>query len=366
MSQRKSYPSATVLGIPISRLDRTQTLAAICSMIDRYKKEKRAHYLATAHLDFLTNALSWFSHRPRDQELLDCLRQAQLITADGMPILWYLKALGLDSVERITGADLFPQVAQIASEKGYSVFLLGGTEEVSEQVAHMFEKENPSLKVVGRASPIISFEEDHEQLLETINQAAPDILFVGLGNPKQEIWFQRNKDKLAVPVSIGVGGSFNFYAGKVSRAPSHLQNSGFEWLYRLYQEPKRLWKRYLVNLVKGIVIATPSLVYHCWKKTTLRKVHSQGNKIHIEKNEDEVVVIFPAYLAHDQAKTLSSLLSDIEEDSITLDLRQTQYLEVSCLSSIVDFMMHHKNVAVLENKKIKKLFKVHRVWDLVK
>ncbi len=170
--------------------------------------------------------------------------------ADGMPLVWISKLFKKPIPERIAGADLFEEMCRISSDKGYKFFFLGSTEETLAKIFSNLKERFPSLKIVGAHSPPFKNEFNEEENLEIINKindARPDILWVGMTAPKQEKWIYRNLDKLDVKVAIGIGAVFDFVAGRVKRAPKWMQRSGLEWFWRLIHEPRRLWKRYLIG-----------------------------------------------------------------------------------------------------------------------
>ena len=181
------------------------------------------------------------------------LTKSCLLLADGVPLLWAAKFLGTPLKEKISGSDLFPKLCEIAAEKGYKVFFLGGRAGAGLKTAEVFKNKHSKIQVAGVYSPPFGFEQDeveNKKIIRMIKEAKPDILFVGLGAPKQEKWIYKYKDEYQVPVSIGVGASFEFASGFVKRAPVLMQKTGFEWFWRLMQEPKRLWKRYLIDDMK--------------------------------------------------------------------------------------------------------------------
>ena len=191
-----------------------------------------------------------------NDELWGYLRNADLVTADGMPIVLLSRLLRRGLPERVTGADMVPAICHRCAEEGLSVYVLGGDKDaVSEAFARLSltpslpHSPTPSL-LVGHDDSFVKLDREHPEIVERINAAKPDILFVALGNPKQELWMGRNLSKLDVGAVIGIGGTFNFIAGKVKRAPKWVQKSGLEWIYRIIQEPGRLWKRYAYGLVK--------------------------------------------------------------------------------------------------------------------
>jgi N-acetylglucosaminyldiphosphoundecaprenol N-acetyl-beta-D-mannosaminyltransferase len=166
-----------------------------------------------------------------------------------MPLIWASRLMGRALKERVAGADLVPRLAELSARRGYRVFLLGAEEESSARAADWMESHYPGVCIAGRYSPEFKPLEqmDHEEILQRIEAARPDILLVAFGNPKQEKWLAMHRHRLNVPLCIGVGGSLDFLSGKVTRAPRWMQASSLEWAYRLGQEPARLAKRYFGN-----------------------------------------------------------------------------------------------------------------------
>ena len=195
--------------------------------------------------------------------LADAYKSADLILCDGKPLIWISKYYGTPIKEKISGSDLFPEVCRMAAEKGYTVYFLGAAEGIAEKAAEVLIQRYNGLKIVGTYSPPYGFECDQSEIEKIINQiheAHPDILVLGLGTPKQEQFIVKYRKELGVPISLGLGASFDFVAGNVKRAPKWMSDHGLEWLFRITQDPKRMAKRYLVDDLKII-----SLV-HKYKK----------------------------------------------------------------------------------------------------
>lgn len=186
----------------------------------------------------------------KDTRFRQIYRQAFLVVPDGVPLLWAARFLNTPLNGRVNGTDLFERLCAVAADQGLSVFLLGGRPGAAERAIRVLCDRHPSLKVAGVYCPPYGFEKDNTEL-DRINQviqsATPDILFVGLGAPKQEYWISDHYQKLGVPVSLGIGVSFELTAGVVKRAPKLMQKLGLEWFFRLLMEPRRLWKRYVVG-----------------------------------------------------------------------------------------------------------------------
>jgi N-acetylglucosaminyldiphosphoundecaprenol N-acetyl-beta-D-mannosaminyltransferase len=223
-----------VIGVPIDNVSMEETLRRI----EDFVLEGSFHQIATANVDFLVNAVG-------NRKYKEILCQCDLVLADGMPIVWASHLLGAPLAERVTGADLVPRLAQLSKQKDYGIFLLGATAEVCEVAAARLEE--MGARIAGKLAPPLcgldKFDNDH--ILAEIEKANPDILLVALGSPKQEKWIHQHRDRLKVPVCIGVGGSLDFLAGAIPRAPGWMQRGGLEWLCRLWAEPRRLAPRYL-------------------------------------------------------------------------------------------------------------------------
>lgn len=188
-----------------------------------------------------------------DAHFREIYRQAFLVVPDGVSLLWAGKLLGTHLHERVNGTDLFEALCAKAARLGLRVFLFGGREGAASEAAARLVSRHPGLQICGVYCPPFGFENsplESEAALAAVSSCRPDLLFVGLGAPKQEYWMHRHLERLMVPVSVGVGVSFEFVAGVVARAPRWMQRAGLEWLYRLCAEPGRLWKRYLVGNVR--------------------------------------------------------------------------------------------------------------------
>ena len=252
--------TARLFGIPVARITETEALERIVALAKERKGLGRPAQVATLNVDFVANAVASWPFRG-DAELWDTLRKADLVTADGMPIVLLSRLLRQPLPERVTGADLVPRLCRRCAEEGMSVYILGGSQPALDEALAKLGAEGygaadpdngarPRLKVAGIDTAKVDLSADPAETVARIDAAAPDILFVALGNPKQELWMGRFGRNLRAGVMIGIGGTFNFIAGSVSRAPRWMQRCGMEWIYRIIQEPGRLWKRYAYGLVK--------------------------------------------------------------------------------------------------------------------
>ena len=212
-------------------------------------------YAVTANVDHVVRL-------SRHPELRSLYTKADLVVADGMPLIWASRLLRRRLPERVAGSDLFPALSAEAARRGLSVFLLGGAPGTAERAAQVLRDRHPALRIVGTYCPDFGFEHDDvecQRIERTVRESGADILFVGLGSPKQELWIEAHRQACGAKLSVGIGISFSFTCGDVSRAPKWVQNAGLEWVHRLVQEPGRLWKRYLLKDVAFIPLVLKEL-----------------------------------------------------------------------------------------------------------
>lgn len=238
-----------VLGLPLNPL----TLDEAVSAVDGLIQSGGSHQVATANLDFWLNSTE-------DSHLHRVLASCSLVLPDGMPLVWASRLLGTPLPERVTGVDMVPRLAALSEEKGYRIFLLGARAGVADRMAEQLRREYPRASIVGTFAPAENTlaRMDHDEILERVHAAKADILLVAFGHPKQEKWIWMHRHRLNVPVTIGVGGSFDILVGDTQRAPRWMQRSGLEWLMRYLQEPARLGPRYLrdfIGLVRHLPLA---------------------------------------------------------------------------------------------------------------
>lgn len=252
-----SKDRVNILNVEVSRYDLDETMTLFSNAIDNNQKLR---VCVTP-----VNCVLWAY---RDENLKRIYNSADLVTADGVPLLWASKFLGSSIKGRVTGLDLLPEFSKISAEKGYKFFFLGAAEGVATKLANRLINENPGLNVVGTYSPPFEdqfSESENNKMIEMINKSKADILWVSLTAPKQDYWIEEHFDRLNVSITIGVGAAFDVVAGNIKRSPKWMQKAGLEWLYRLIQEPRRLSKRYLVEAPQFI----PLIVRQKW--STLRK-----------------------------------------------------------------------------------------------
>jgi N-acetylglucosaminyldiphosphoundecaprenol N-acetyl-beta-D-mannosaminyltransferase len=228
-----------IAGVPISRLGSEQTLETLRGWL----AGDRPRRVATANLDFLRLAAN-------DKELLETLKTADLVTADGWPLVFLSKLLGTPIHERVAGADLVPSLLGVAAQEGRSVFFLGGGKGVAQHAARRMIDINPGLKIAGVAAPFLDWSDPREagRIADLVRNCRADLLVVALGCPRQEYFLRDYAQRAGVRVGIGVGATLDFIAGRVARAPLTLQRTNLEWAFRLAQEPRRLTGRYVRDL----------------------------------------------------------------------------------------------------------------------
>jgi N-acetylglucosaminyldiphosphoundecaprenol N-acetyl-beta-D-mannosaminyltransferase len=225
-----------LFGVSINRLSRAEALDRIDTAIASRSK---------LHVGVVNAAK--MVNMSRDPMLKDDVLRSDMILADGIAVVWaaqFLSKLSLPG--RVAGIDIMFGVFRRGNAKGYRVFLLGATEEISQEVARQLHQDYPGVVLAGRRNGYFSDDEE-EEIAHQIAASRADVLFVAITSPKKEKFMARWAGVMNVPVVHGVGGSFDVMAGKVERAPAIWQTLGLEWLYRVKQEPGRLWKRYLVT-----------------------------------------------------------------------------------------------------------------------
>ena len=222
-----SFPFVSILGVRVDAVSMPQTLGWIEAAVSA----RRPRQICTANPEFIMTA-------QRDPEFRAVLNQADLVLPDGVGLLWAARRLGARLPERVAGSDLIYRLAELAAQRGWRVYFLGAAEGVAQAAAQRLQKLYPGLVVAGShagdPSPASA-----GALIQGIRSAQPDVLLVAYGAPAQDMWIAEHRARLGVPVSMGVGGSFDFVAGVARRAPVWTQRLGLEWLHRLWRQPWR-------------------------------------------------------------------------------------------------------------------------------
>lgn len=224
------FASVDILGVRVDAVTYDDVLDAV----QRWIEQGDPHQIVTVNPEFVMAALA-------DDAFRRTLRAADLCVPDGVGLLWAAKRLGARLPERVTGSDLVPLVAQVAARRGWRLFLLGAAPGVAAQTARLLEQQNPGLRIAGvyAGSPASA---EAQAIVQRVQNASPDVLFVAYGAPAQDLWIARHGRELAAPVMMGVGGAFDHIAGVQRRAPAWVQRVHLEWLFRLVTQPWR-WRR---------------------------------------------------------------------------------------------------------------------------
>lgn len=236
----------------------TLSLKATANLIINWAKKQKRKYVLTCTLNEIVNSR-------KSVDLKKSLLRANLVTADGMSIVWTSRFLRNKKIERVYGPDLMLEICQLTENKKISHYFYGSTNLVVKQLIDNLKKKFPKLKISGYYSPpfrqLNKLEEN--KILKKIEHVKPHIIWVGLSSPKQSVWARKASEKLHPCIIIGVGAAFDFLSGNKKQAPLWIQNRGLEWLFRLIQEPKRLWKRYLLGI--------PLYIFYLFKNEIIKK-----------------------------------------------------------------------------------------------
>ena len=233
-----------ILKTKINVTNMSDTIKYICSHLD----ELRGKYICVSNVH--TTVLSY-----ENEEYRKIQNSAAMALPDGAPLSSYSRRKGYKDAQRVTGPDLMLELFKISMQGGYRHYFYGATEETLAAMRQVLERDYPGIEIAGMYAPPFreTTQEEDEQIIQQINESRPDFIWVGLGAPKQEQWMYQHMGKLD-GVLIGVGAGFDYLAGYIKRAPRWMQKMSLEWVYRLLQDPKRLWRRYFTSNVKFICL----------------------------------------------------------------------------------------------------------------
>jgi len=238
----KEIPHIHLFGVPVHKLSMKETLDFIDKSIAC--KEQVHHVVVNA---------AKLVNMQKDKELYQSVTESTIINADGQSVVWAARFLGRPLPERVAGIDLMENIMQLAFEKKYRAFFFGAKEDVVKKVVDIYREKYGEHVIAGYRNGYYKPEEE-KSIAESIAATGADILFVAITSPKKEIFLNKYKHIIKVPFIMGVGGSFDVISGITKRAPLWMQRSGLEWFFRVLQEPKRMWKRYLVTNTKFILL----------------------------------------------------------------------------------------------------------------
>lgn len=251
--------SFDVLGVRVA----VTNVPSACQAIAAWIEERRKTYVCVAPVSTIVDC-------QKDGEYRRVVNGSGMTTPDGIPLVWMGKLKNKKAVRRTYGPDLLLALSELSQQKGYRHYFYGGTPETNERLVGKLKSRFPRLAIAGHYAPPFraAGEREDDRVLEGINAARPDVLWVGLGSPKQDYWMCHHRAKLDVPVMIGVGAAFDFIAGTKRQAPLWMRRAGLEWFFRLCCEPRRLWKRYLIGNVTFIYLVAKSFLRkNFWDKS---------------------------------------------------------------------------------------------------
>ncbi len=233
-----------ILGTGISAIDMNDACSVAVEAISNRQKK----YICVCPVSTVMEC-------KRNEKVLKSVNSADLATPDGMAVVWIGRILGYKNIRRVYGPELMQNICDISVKKGYRNYFYGSSQDTLNKLQVGLSSKYPGLIINGSFSPPFRklTEEEDSKIVEEINRSNSDIVWVGLGSPKQDLWMYEHREIINAPVMIGVGAAFDFMAGTKPQAPSWVRNNGFEWLFRLVTEPKRLWRRYLVDCPLFIV-----------------------------------------------------------------------------------------------------------------
>jgi N-acetylglucosaminyldiphosphoundecaprenol N-acetyl-beta-D-mannosaminyltransferase len=255
----RSLPVVSILGMRLHAVTEQQAVAHILEQV----RLRRGGWVITPNVDHLRRFTC-------DQEFASCFPQADLVLCDGMPLVWASKVQGTPLPQRVAGSDLIWSLSAAAAAQAMSLYFLGGLDGAAEAAARVLQAQYPGLQVAGIECPPLGFDKDEaavEAIVNRLQNARPSIILVALGSPKQEQFIARFRQRLPEAWWIGLGASFDFVAGQVQRAPLWMRKRGLEWVYRLCQEPRRLFRRYLVD---GLPFTRQLFLNALWNRLTGR------------------------------------------------------------------------------------------------
>ncbi len=249
---KSSIPSVEILGNRVHMVQIPEVLEIMSYWIE--KEREKTHWIVVTGMHGIMEA-------HQNKKFKEMLNSADLWVPDSISVVWIARYLGVPLKKRVAGPDLMWEFMKLSNQKGYKNFFYGDTLKTLQSLKNKLFKTFPSLKISYFSPPFrVLTDEEEEKNIEMINQNKPDVLWVGLGLPKQENWIFKHRSKLKVPVVIGIGAAFKLLSGEVKRAPTWVGNLGLEWLWRFFQEPRKLWRRVLLGIPGFILLVLFDLI----------------------------------------------------------------------------------------------------------
>lgn len=374
-----------ILGIGIDNVSFNEAIQEIISLIQNFPKRQKAHYVAPINANLINSSVCWNWSNIKNNELLNLLRHSSLALCDKNPLYWLSYLLGSPLKERITNSSFILPLIQALAIQNLSIFLLGSSETETQEVANLLSASIPQLKIVGTAAPkittegpLLEFEPKRDALLlEQINNAQPDLLLISLEDPKQALWFDRVSSDLQVPVSIGVEEGFAHIHESLPPAPEWMQKSGIEWLYKLYQEPKKRWHHYVFGIPKTLYMATPAILYQRLCSLVYKLIYKNieptldylRSRLYLASTRSIAVLELPSLLKNTYGEIYSDLVEQVfTHDHIVVDFSRVRHITLEGISFLVGLWMRahdmDKELSGLGlSGDMRLLLKVNRAWD---
>ena len=239
MTAEKRFP---ILNTYVNALSMEETVEKIEEYIQ--KRQPVQHVVINA---------SKINLMAEDETLRQIVNHCPLINADGASIVWAAKKLGVPLKERVTGIDLFHNLVKLAAKRNYRIYLFGAKQEVVERVKNILEHKYPGLQIAGYRNGYFT-EADEADIAADMRRSNADMLFVAFSSPRKEYWVHKYLEEIGIPFVMGVGGTFDVVAGVTKRAPKWMQQHGLEWLFRFIQEPRRMWRRYIIGNCRFVML----------------------------------------------------------------------------------------------------------------
>lgn len=246
-----------ILGVDISAIDMNDARTFIENSVDGRVKS----YISVSPVSTIMGCY-------KNEIVRNAVNSASLVTPDGMPVVWIGKIKGHKNIRRVYGPDLMLEICEISAARGYRNYFYGCVPQVLDKLEKKLKNIFPNLIIAGMYSPPFRqlTKEEDDEIVNSINSVKADIVWVGLGSPKQDLWMYEHRDKINAYIMIGVGAAFDFIAGTKPQAPKWIRNNGFEWLFRLCVEPRRLWRRYLIESSLFVVLVGWQMLLDFFKK----------------------------------------------------------------------------------------------------
>jgi len=358
---QKSREAWSILGLPINAVNLTSSVELVEQSID----QNTSLFVSTPNLNFAIAAQS-------DNAFFDSVVESDLSVADGMPLIWIAKLLGIPIGERVAGSTLFDVLSRRPREKKIKVYFFGGQEGVAEQAHKQLNETSAGMLSCGFYDPgFVSIEKmSSTNILNEINAAKPDFIVVALGAKKGQAWIHKNREYLNAPVISHLGAVINFVAGNIQRAPERWQRFGLEWVWRIKQEPS-LWKRYfsdgLMFLKLLLMNVFPLAVYDRFLMRSASFSEACGNNWSQESDGEVILKGSFNSLTLEPVKHVFSSIINEGKGSVTMDCSKLSYINSAFIASLMllqsDLAKQGRHLALINvSKRINILFKLNNVW----